>query len=129
MELDGGALAASGSVQQRQLEGWALMHDTKLAAVYVEAGVSGAVPFAKRPEGRKLWAELRGGDTLVVSKLDRAFRSATDCLNVTDQPRQHVTGVTEAQPELFAQHWRRLRTATRRSTSARIARRKGRWQR
>jgi DNA invertase Pin-like site-specific DNA recombinase len=74
-------------VQQRQLEGWALMHDARLAATYVEAGVSGAVPFSRRPEGGKLWAELRKGDTLVVSKLDRAFRSATDCLNVTDQLR------------------------------------------
>jgi DNA invertase Pin-like site-specific DNA recombinase len=35
-----------------------------------------------RPEGGKLWAELARGDVLVVSKLDRVFRSASGCLNV-----------------------------------------------
>src|SRR4029077_18727671 len=46
----------------------------------VEPGISGAVPFAERPDGGKLWADLRKGDTLVAAKLDRMFRSARDCL-------------------------------------------------
>jgi DNA invertase Pin-like site-specific DNA recombinase len=37
-----------------------------------------------RAEGGKLWSELRKGDTLVASKLDRMFRSASDCLNVVE---------------------------------------------
>jgi putative DNA-invertase from lambdoid prophage Rac len=55
-----------------------------LEGVHVEAGVSGAVPFHERPEGAKLWGELRKGDTLVAAELDRLFRSASDCLNVVE---------------------------------------------
>ena len=55
-----------------------------LDRVVVEAGVSGAIPFHERPEGAKLWGELRKGDTLVASKLDRMFRSASDCLAVAE---------------------------------------------
>src|SRR5215467_5266121 len=46
-------------VQQRQLEGWAMQRGVTLKSVHVEAGVSGAIPFLERPEGGKLWAELR----------------------------------------------------------------------
>ena len=71
-------------VQRRQLEGWAMQRGTALDGVHVEAGVSGAVPFHERPEGAKLWGELRKGDVLVAAKLDRMFRSASDCLNVVE---------------------------------------------
>jgi putative DNA-invertase from lambdoid prophage Rac len=71
-------------VQQRQLEGWAMQRGAKLDGVVVEAGVSGAVPFQDRPEGAKLWAGLQRGDTLVAAKLDRVFRSASDCLSVVE---------------------------------------------
>ena len=56
----------------------------QLDQVVVEAGVSGAVPFQERPEGAKLWADLASGDTLVAAKLDRMFRSASDCLAVVE---------------------------------------------
>jgi DNA invertase Pin-like site-specific DNA recombinase len=71
-------------VQQRQLEGWAMQRGATLEAVHIESGVSGAIPFHERPEGGKLWAELRKGDVLVASKLDRMFRSAADCLAVVE---------------------------------------------
>jgi putative DNA-invertase from lambdoid prophage Rac len=71
-------------VQQRQLEGWAMQRGRPLAGVFIEAGVSGAVPFQERPEGAKLWADLQRGDTLVAAKLDRMFRSAADCLAVVE---------------------------------------------
>jgi putative DNA-invertase from lambdoid prophage Rac len=67
-------------VQRRQLEGWAHMHALTLDRIFVERGVSGSVPLSDRPEGGKLWAQLRRGDTLVASKLDRLFRSALDAL-------------------------------------------------
>ncbi len=75
-------------VQQRQLEGWAMQRGVHLDAVHVEAGVSGAIPFHERPEGAKLWAELRRGDVLVAAKLDRCFRSAGDCLSVVETFKQ-----------------------------------------
>jgi DNA invertase Pin-like site-specific DNA recombinase len=72
-------------VQRRQLEGWAMQRGASLDQVAVEVGVSGAVPFNERPEGGKFWAELRKGDTLVAAKLDRMFRSASDCLSVVEE--------------------------------------------
>src|SRR5664279_1222276 len=77
---DGESLA----VQQRQLEGWAMQHGKPLDAMHVEAGISGGIPFAERPEGAALWAKLVKGDVLVASKLDRVFRSAGDCLSVVE---------------------------------------------
>src|SRR3954447_18813406 len=71
-------------VQQRQLEGWAMQHGKTLDAVHIEAGISGGIPFAERPEGGKLWTRLKRGDVLVASKLDRMFRSAGDCLTVVE---------------------------------------------
>jgi putative DNA-invertase from lambdoid prophage Rac len=71
-------------VQQRQLEGWAMQRGQQLEQVIVEPGISGSIPFNERPEGGKLWGELRKGDTLVAAKLDRVFRSAADCLAVVE---------------------------------------------
>lgn len=73
-------------VQQRQIEGWAMQHDTSIHALHVEAGASAYdISFRDRPEGGKVWAALRKGDNLVASKLDRMFRSALDCLNCVEQ--------------------------------------------
>lgn len=74
-------------VQRRQLEGWALMQGLELASVFVERGVSGSVPIAERPEGGRLWGQLRRGDTVVASKLDRLFRSALDALQTVEALR------------------------------------------
>jgi DNA invertase Pin-like site-specific DNA recombinase len=71
-------------VQRRHLEGWALIQGQPLDAVFVERGVSGSVPLTDRPEGGRLWARLRRGDTLVASKLDRLFRSALDALRAVE---------------------------------------------
>jgi len=40
--------------QRRQIEGWAAVKGWDVAAVFVEAGVSGSVPLADRPEGQRL---------------------------------------------------------------------------
>lgn len=74
-------------VQQRQLEGYAMQHGWTLANVYREEGVSGSVPLAERPKGRKLLDALRPGDVVCASKLDRVFRSALDALQMVEQFR------------------------------------------
>jgi len=45
---------------------------------------SGSIDFAKREQGKEVIESLRDGDWLVCSRLDRAFRSAKDCLWVVD---------------------------------------------
>ena len=61
-------------VQQRQLEGYALMHALTIDEVVVEEGVSGSVPVMERPKGGKLFARLERGDIVIAAKLDRLFR-------------------------------------------------------
>jgi putative DNA-invertase from lambdoid prophage Rac len=66
--------------QERKIEarcsenGWHLEH------VYVDAGISGSTPLARRSQGGKLLAALRPGDVFIAAKMDRCFRSAFDAL-------------------------------------------------
>jgi DNA invertase Pin-like site-specific DNA recombinase len=69
-------------VQQRQLEGYALMQGLIITTIFVERGVSGSKPLADRPEGAKLLAALKFDDVVITPKLDRMFRSALDALDV-----------------------------------------------
>jgi putative DNA-invertase from lambdoid prophage Rac len=75
-------------VQQRQIEGYALMHGLQLAGVLVEEGVSGSVPVEERPVGGPLFAKLQRGDIVIAAKLDRLFRSALDALTVVEDLRK-----------------------------------------
>jgi DNA invertase Pin-like site-specific DNA recombinase len=47
-------------------------------AHYVDEGVSGSVPLAKRAGGGALLKAARPGDKILVAKLDRLFRSVAD---------------------------------------------------
>lgn len=69
-------------VQQRQVEGYAMMIGLRLDGMYVERGVSGAKPLGERPEGAALLAALQPGDTVITAKLDRMFRSSLNALDV-----------------------------------------------
>ena len=60
---------------------------------YVDAGVSGAIPFAERPDGKRLLAEAKPGDIVIASKLDRMFRSLIDSLNTMEDLRKRGIGV------------------------------------
>ena len=60
---------------------------------YVDNGVSGGLPLTKRPEGSRLWNEMKPGDIVVAAKLDRMFRSASDALTMLERFREHKVGV------------------------------------
>lgn len=77
--------------QRRRVQAVAQYHGVDLDVVYIEQGVSGAVALGQRPEGFKLMAGAKRGDVVVVSKLDRAFRSTLDALAVIEAFR--VRGV------------------------------------
>jgi putative DNA-invertase from lambdoid prophage Rac len=66
--------------QQRRISARCLENGWQLEHVYVDAGVSGSTPLAKRPQGTRLLAALRPGDVVVASRMDRCFRSAFDAL-------------------------------------------------
>lgn len=52
---------------------------------YVDKGVSGSIPLANRPAGERLMADVKKGDVVVASKLDRLFRSAIDALQIAQE--------------------------------------------
>jgi DNA-directed RNA polymerase subunit RPC12/RpoP len=47
--------------------------------IVADVNVSGKIPVRDRPQGKELFAKLRDGDWLIVSKLDRLFRDLEDC--------------------------------------------------
>ena len=71
--------------QEKQLQGYSLMTGMHIDKMFIEKAVSGAKPFASRQEGSRLCDVLKEGDTVLVSKLDRAFRSARDALVTSDE--------------------------------------------
>jgi len=46
---------------------------------YPDAAVTSKIPMLKRPMGERIYREAVPGDMIVVSHLDRAFRSPIDC--------------------------------------------------
>ena len=53
-------------------------------AVYIDPGVSASIPLRDRPNGKQLLEDAKAGDTIIASKLDRMFRSASDALNMAE---------------------------------------------
>ena len=45
---------------------------------------SGQTPMANRPQGAKITETLRGGDHIIIAKLDRGFRNGRDALTQVD---------------------------------------------
>ncbi len=71
--------------QSRIIGGYAAMKDMPGPVMFVESGVSGSIKFNDRLQGRRLLDQAQAGDVIIVPKLDRAFRSALDALDVLAQ--------------------------------------------
>jgi putative DNA-invertase from lambdoid prophage Rac len=74
--------------QESRVRAYAEMNGLSVDRYFHERGVSGTVPLQRRPVGAKLLAELRDGDVVIATKLDRMFRSAADALNSLEQFKQ-----------------------------------------
>ena len=70
--------------QQRKIEGRCLENGWDLEGIYVDAGISGSTPLNRRPEGVRLLHAVQAGDTVIVAKMDRMFRSALDALQTIE---------------------------------------------
>jgi DNA invertase Pin-like site-specific DNA recombinase len=65
------------------------------AVVYPERSVSGSkVRFADRPEGSRLLADLRSGDRVLVTKIDRAARNVRDLLDLVETIEARGASIT-----------------------------------
>ena len=71
-------------VQQKKIKGYALIIGKDITKIFIEKGVSGTREFSKRSAGKKLIKILKGGDIIIVPKLDRIFRSAHDALQTAE---------------------------------------------
>lgn len=60
--------------QRREIEA----ADFTIGFWFADEGVSGKVPAAQRPQFAKMMQQIRDGETLVVTKLDRLGRDAQD---------------------------------------------------
>jgi DNA invertase Pin-like site-specific DNA recombinase len=66
--------------QQHRIAARCTENRWNLERVYVDAGISGSTPLARRPEGAKLLRMVQPGDVVIAAKLDRMFRNALDAL-------------------------------------------------
>jgi len=75
-QVDGSSL----DDQRRKITGLAMAADMSVDRFFEDGGVSGSIALADRPAGEELVKLLAPGDSLIVAKLDRLFRSAADAL-------------------------------------------------
>lgn len=82
-QVDGNSLES----QARAIRAYCELKNLELVEIYQDAGISGSIPLNLRPAGRKAVGALAGrqAETVVIGKLDRAFRSAADCLNTVEK--------------------------------------------
>ena len=82
-QVKGTSLAA----QTREIETYAQLKGIDLLAIIVDPAIKGEIPIYERPQGKKLLEAIDSKviDTIIICKLDRAFRSASDCLNKVEQ--------------------------------------------
>lgn len=88
---------SSLDAQRLSIEAAAREAGLHVAEIYDEPGISGTVAFGERPVGRVLYARLVAGDTLIVAKLDRAFRNAADALATADRLKKDNVDLVVAQ--------------------------------
>jgi len=91
--LEQAAQGDSLDTQRQQIIGYAMMKGWQVSQFFVEAGVSGSVPLAERPEARRLLAIAKAGDVIITARLDRAFRSAADALVTLEEFKHQGIGL------------------------------------
>lgn len=76
--------------QRKYLEDYALSRDMWVYKIYTDAGVSAKIPIKNRPEGRKMFEDMKESkfSAIIVVKLDRAFRNTVDAILTSDELRK-----------------------------------------
>jgi DNA invertase Pin-like site-specific DNA recombinase len=72
------------------------MKGINLTSTYIDAGVSGSIPLSERPAGKNLVDNLCTQTEpicVIITKLCRGFRSASDCLNNVEMWEQLNIGL------------------------------------
>lgn len=90
-QVDGESL----DTQSRQIQSYAVSKGWEVSTghIYVEAGVSGGTDFQERPQGQNLLSVLQSGDTVIFTKLDRAFRNVRNAFNTLHDLKERGVSV------------------------------------
>lgn len=73
-------------VQRQTIDDYCRFHKVEGPIIeYLDQAVSSKHYVNDRPAGGKLMRDLRKGDTVIIAKDDRMFRSAGDCIRVCEQ--------------------------------------------
>ena len=98
--------------QRRCIAAYCQMKGLHLAEVFEDPGISGGKPLVSRPAGSKLLAAAKKGKALViVSKLDRLFRSVADAATViADFDKKGIQLVAKAETRSYVVSARRVIT-------------------
>lgn len=72
-------------------------HDLPDPTFYCDLGVSGSVNLSNREAGRRLLADLKKGDILVITKMDRMFRNMADLCESVErfQKKEYVLHIVD----------------------------------
>jgi putative DNA-invertase from lambdoid prophage Rac len=93
-QADGMSLDAQVSTCRAYLELQKQKREWAGSAVHViQETCSGSIPFSRREQGKQLLEQLKGGDVLVIAKLDRGWRSVSDALACLDLFKKHGVAV------------------------------------
>lgn len=71
--------------QRRMIEGQAQILGKTVDQIFTDRAVSGGRSLDKRPQGQVMLETLHRGDTVIATKLDRMFRSASDAIQMLEQ--------------------------------------------
>jgi len=77
--------------QEARARSYCDLHGFRVVDLFRDEGVSGAKPLAERPEGQRLVLAASAGEIrhVVALKLDRLFRDAIDCLDLSRRWELH----------------------------------------
>lgn len=83
VSTDGQEDGTSLDHQEQRIRGLCMMQGLDDVTFFDDV-CSGSVPLSQRTGGKALLAKLQPGDNIIVLKLDRVFRNATDALSQAD---------------------------------------------
>jgi DNA invertase Pin-like site-specific DNA recombinase len=88
----------SPDVQKDQIKKYAEYQRLGDVTFFVDAAQSGKIGWDERDAGKELFKQIRVGDHVIVSRLDRAFRRLADCAEVLERFKRqgvklHITNM------------------------------------
>lgn len=75
----------SPETQKDQEKKYAVFNNLGDVTYFVDPAKSGKVSWEEREAGKELFRQLREGDHVIITKLDRAFRRLADCVLVLEK--------------------------------------------